>query len=153
MYEEKNISFYLNKLSIEEIERYLILNDNNLFERLSARLNIHEYSKKLYKNALHFTLYKYDSLIGFSPCYFNDKVTGKAYISALIIRKNYQGLGLEEKLLGYIKTYAKHNNYNEINVSFHCKNIQSIKFYEDNFFVKSAQNSDVCTFKFHQDNN
>lgn len=153
MKEANNINFYLSKLSIEEIERFLILNDNNLFEKLSTRVNIHEYSKKLYENALHFTLYKHENLVGFSPCYFNNEEKESAYISALIIRKSYQGLGLEEKLLGYIKEFSKHNKFNQILVSFHCRNSQSVEFYKNNSFTKFDQNKDICIFKYDQDNN
>jgi len=152
MLKKPNINFYLKQLSVEEIERYLVLNDNNLFEKLSARLDIHEYSKKLFDYALHFTLYKYDNLVAFSPCYFNKPKKGKAYISALIVRKSFQGLGLEKILLEHIKGYAKYNNFNEIYVSFHCHNIPSIEFYESNLFVKDAQHESLCTFKFTPDN-
>ncbi len=143
-----DINFYLRRLSLDEIERYLLFNDNNLFEKLSARLDIHEYSKKLYENAKHFALYDRERLIGFAPCYFNDEKQQSAYISALIILKSYQGTGLDKKLLDHIKDYAKQSGFKKIIVNFHCMNSHSIGFYGKNGFKHFNTNNDICFFKY-----
>lgn len=148
----KNINFHLKKLSIEEIETYLRLNDNHFFRKLSDRLDIRKYSEKLHENALHFTLYDGDQLVGFSPCYFNDETVKVAYISALIIKHDYRGLVLTQQLLEHIKAYAEQNNFNSLYVKIHCDNKKSVQFYKDNAFNKfeSDEDSGICTFEYKQ---
>ena len=148
---EQNIIFYLKKLSIDKIADFMILNDNDFFEKLSDRVNIYDYSKKLYENSIHFTLYDGDKLVGFSPCYFNDKKREVGYISSLTIRDNYRGLGLGSYMLSEIKKYAEKNGFNSIMVTIHIDNQISSNFYNKNGFEIFEQNRDsaVSVLKYY----
>jgi ribosomal protein S18 acetylase RimI-like enzyme len=147
---KENIKFFIKKLSIEEIEDFLKLNDNDFFESLSSRVNIQEYSQKLHKNATHFTLYDNNKLVGFSPCYFNDEAKDIVYISSLTIRKGYRGLGFGSELIKYIKKHANKNGFLNIVVSVHCDNKISINFYKKNSFNLLDKNNEtkVCSLKY-----
>jgi ribosomal protein S18 acetylase RimI-like enzyme len=146
----ENISFFIKKLSIKEIEEYLRLNNNDFFEALSGRVNIRDYSKKLYENAIHFTLYDRDKLVGFSPCYFNNRDI--AYISSLTIRDGYRGLGLGSRIVRNIKNYAIKNSLSKIVVSVNCKNRISINFYKKNGFELANENPrmKICELKYEE---
>ena len=133
MIEKKNISFYLKKLS--------------------ERIDIDEYSKKLQNKALHFTIYDNNKLIGFSPCYFNDTVKGVGYISSLTIRSSYRTFGLGSYLLDEIKKYAKNNDFYTVMVSIHIDNKVSSDFYRKNSFKVFEQNREksIVILKYYKE--
>jgi len=131
--------FFLKKLTKDEITTFLKLNDNDFFEKLSDRVDIDEYSQRLYEKSLHFTLYDGDKLIGFSPCYFNNKLQGIGYISSLAIRDGYRRLGLGTYMLNKIKAYAQKNSFTIIHVTIHIDNQISRTFYKKNGFEISQQ--------------
>ncbi len=145
---QEDYIFSQSKLSADEIETFMLSIDGELFEKLSARLNIRDYCKKIEEYALHFAIHKGEELIGLSPCYFNVENQGKAYISALLVKQIHQGIGLKKTLLNRVKEYATQNDFHELIVSFHCDNIKSIEFYQENTFFKYNHNNDLCVFKF-----
>ena len=144
---EEGFYIVLKQLKVAEIEDFFVSVDNELFEKLTDRLNVREYSKKLYEHALHFSAYKGEELVGLSPCYFNNDSGGIVYISALVVKNVYRGNGLKQKLFDSIKKHAKAQNFTEMVVSFHCENQVSVNFYESNLFEKHTQNGGLCVFK------
>ena len=148
--EKENIDFYFKSLSPEEIANYLKLNDNDYFQKLSNRIDIDDYAKKLHQKSLHFTLYEKDKLVGFSPCYFDNKIKNTGYVSSLTIRDGYRGFGLGGRLLMHIKAYAKKSSFIDIKVSVHCDNKISINFYKKNTFEIFEQNDEtnICTLRY-----
>lgn len=143
---KKNIiKIKVQKLSANKVSDFFWEHDNDYFEKLSDRIDIDEYSQKIYENAIHFVVYMDDILIGFSPCYFNNLEEKNAYISSLTIRDGYRRSKLGSRLLEEIKRYANDKGFTHLVVSVHCDNDGSINFYKKNNFTISHKSSETNT--------
>jgi len=151
--ETENIQFEIKKLPEKRISDFFKEHDNDYFERLSDRIDIDDYSQKIYQNATHFTLYDGDTLIGFSPCYFNDDAKEKAYISSLTITDGYRRSKLGSTLLSQIKTYAVDQGVKQLIVSVHSNNKNSINFYNQNEFSVDENNEETQSCSLQYTNN
>ena len=151
--DSKNIQFEINKLPEKRISDFFKEHDNDYFERLSDRIDIDDYSQKVYQNATHFTLNDNEKLIGFSPCYFNDDTKEKAYISSLTIIDGYRRSKHGTNLLSHIKAFATEQGVKQLIVSVHSKNQNSINFYNKNAFSIGEQNdeNESCSLQFFTD--
>jgi ribosomal protein S18 acetylase RimI-like enzyme len=143
-----NISFYIKRLSRDEILQLLERNNNSHYERLSDIVNLREYSKKLSRYALHFTCYDNNELVGLSACYFNDFKTKIGYISGITFLKKYRNSGLGSRLLHEVIKYARVNGFKEIDITPKCANTLLIYFLEKNGFIKDRKNGDRCLLKY-----
>lgn len=139
----QNIQFDIRELSFLEISDFFKEHDNDYFEKLSDRVNIDEYSKKLLESSIQFTLWDNINLIGLSPCYFNNIEEKVGYISSLTIKKDFRGQKLGSKLINQISEYARENGFNIIMVKIHYLNEKSHQFYQKNGFtdfIKDKEN-------------
>ncbi len=75
----------IKSLTQEKILDFLEKNSKSHYENLSDLVNLNTYAKKLSKQAMHFTLYDKEKLIGFSACYFDDDKSKTGYISGLAL--------------------------------------------------------------------
>jgi ribosomal protein S18 acetylase RimI-like enzyme len=120
----------------KSIYNYLLDNDNNLTPPLSTRVNLKEYSLKLYKYAEQFWVIDNKLNIGFSACYLNDS---SLYIATISVSESHKGLGLGKKLLNTIISFANENCVKCIHLEVQPENKNVIAFYKKfNFKEKSS---------------
>ena len=142
------VDFYIKSLSHEEILCFLKKNENDHFEKLSKLVDLEIYAKKLSENALHFTLYDKEELVGFCASYFNDDISKVGYISIISIALEYRALGLGGELINHIIVYARQNLFKEIEVKPDCNNKILIDFFTQQGFFISEKIADRCLIKY-----
>lgn len=130
----KNKQFDIKKLSLIETSNFFKENGEDYFEKLSDRVDINEYSENLIKNSIQFSLWDNKTLIGLSPCYFNNSKESVAYISSLTIKKGFRGKKLGSQMIQQINHYAQKRNFNTVMVKIHYDNLISHNFYMKNGF-------------------
>ncbi len=140
-----NLTIKTVRLPTKVVSDFFWNHDNDYFEKLSDRIDIDDYSKKIHENATHFVIYDEENVIGFSPCYFNNVDEKKAYISSLTIRDGYRRSKLGSRLLTAIKQYADKKGFSTLLVSVHSDNQGSINFYKKNNFKVGHINEDTKT--------
>ena len=145
---QRKVDFHIKPLSQEEIFCFLKKNENDHFKKLSELVDLKTYAKKLSENALHFTLYEKDELVGFCASYFNDDISKVGYISIISIVGGSRGLGLGGKLINHIIGYARQNFYKEIRIKPDCNNRVLIGFFIKQGFFMSEKIADRCLIKY-----
>ncbi len=138
----QNIQFEIKQLSIADVSQFLQAHDNDYFEKLSDRVDINEYSKKVVENATHFTVSDNKQLLGFSPCYFNNIKDKTAYISSLTIKQGFRGKRLGSELIKKVMQHAKENNFIAVMVKIHYLNDCCHQFYQKNGFSDFVQDKE-----------
>ncbi len=142
------VDFYIKSLPQEEILCFLNNNNRSHYEKLSDIVDLDAYAKKLSENAMHFTLYDEEKLIGFCPCYLHDDISKVGYISGISFLEGQRGLGLGGKLLKHVIEYGKQNLFKEINIKPDCNNIVLINFFIKKGFVMYEKVEGRCLLKY-----
>ena len=151
--EPRKIKFAVKQLTVNEICAFFTLNDSDYFEKLSDRIDIDVYSKKVHDHTIQFTLFDNELLVGLSPCYFNYIEEKTGYISSLTIRKGYRHLNLGSEMIKHIKGYAITKGFNAIAVQAHCENSLNVSFYIKNGFKLFHKNRTACVYKYQASSN
>ncbi len=95
-----------------------ILNEvNNDFKPpLDKRINIDEYSQKLFDNSVIYYAKKDDIYIGFIAFYCNNMETKIAYVPMIAIMSEFRGQGIGSKLLDIAIAHIKNNGFRKIEI-------------------------------------
>jgi len=102
----------------------------------------------LSENALNFTLYDDQKLVGLCSCYFNDEANKIGYLSGISLLRGYRKQGFGSNLLGAVIEYAHQKYFKEIHITPECKNKVLIHFLEKNMFVKHDTIGTRCLMKY-----
>lgn len=110
---------------------------DDLFEpKLSQKINIIEYSSKIYLNAELFVFFYNKQIVALVACYLNDFDNYIGYITNVSVIKEHQKKGLSKQLLYKCIEYAKKKNFRKIILQVDEKNIIAIKVYSDLGFFR-----------------
>ena len=107
MEEIKYYTYQPNIVDYHELLSYLEETDDLIVPRLSSRVNLEEYSKKVCKNATMFVAKKGEEWIGLEAVYFNE-YPNFSYNTLLSVKEEYQNstnVGMELMLMQ--KRYLK----------------------------------------------
>ena len=112
-FEIKQIEDSSNRFFVEEI----LHNVNNDFKPpLDKRININDYTLKLYKNAIIYYAIKDSLNIGFIAFYRNNQETKIAYVPMIAIMSEFRGQGIGSKLLDIAIAHIKNNGFRKIEI-------------------------------------
>lgn len=124
------VEIKIQKVSLIRIKKYLEENSSIFIPPLNTRIDIEEFSNKIYNNAIHFCAFDKDNLIGFLASYFNHPQKEFGYITTISVSLEYQNKGIASKLLTEAFNYARLNNFNNIRLEVHKNNLHAIDFYK-----------------------
>lgn len=99
-------------------------------EKISKRIDLFTYSKKLADKSIHFYLKDEEKLIGMTCCYMNDLNKLKAFISIICIDPEYYGKGIGSNLTLASEKVAFKLGFKFIESEVHINNSFSIKMYQ-----------------------
>lgn len=135
------------KLQTEFIIDYFKENDSIFVPSLRSRVNIFDYSEKIFKYAEHFYVLRKGRIICFSACYMNYGQESVAFITSISVVKDYQGQGIGNKLLNKIIDLAKNKKIKKIRLEVNSENDKALNFYLNNGFIalrSEEANEDFC---------
>lgn len=109
--------------------------NNNFKPALEHRVNISEYSKKIFGNAVTFEAWSNKRMIGMIAVYFNpsDK---SAFITNVSVIKEFMGKGIAKELLRNCLVYSSENMYTEIKLEVNKENHSAIELYRSLNFIQ-----------------
>ena len=93
------ITYSINTLKLEQLKNFIKKIDDYFIPPLSERVNLTEYSNKIYKNATLFEAWDNDTLIGLIACYANNLKTKVAFFSLVAVLKEYRQQGIAGTLI------------------------------------------------------
>ena len=130
------------QLDFKTIYNFLKKCDNLFIPKLSSIVNLKEYSEKLSKKSIQFCHYVNGNLVGMLAMYANDFTEKTAFITIMVLIKEYQGRGLAKQLLIDAIKYAKNLGFKKVRLEVYNKNIKAINLYKKLGFRKHMNKTD-----------
>lgn len=135
-----------------DIYIHLMSCESQFVPRLSTKVELKQYSKKIYDKATRFEGWDKKSLIGLVAAYCN-RQDGCLYITNVSVENLYQGHGIAKQLLRISIIFAKENNFNFIELEVNKKNKNAINLYKKLNFENLKENLESCFFTYKIDRN
>lgn len=112
----------------EKIRQVLAVFDSIMVPRISQRVNLQEYAKKLAQNAVWFLAYDKENVAGHCAVYMNQKDC--AFISSIAVKPQMQGRGIGSGLWNCVEKEAEVRKIHKITLKVLKENAQAIRFYK-----------------------
>jgi ribosomal protein S18 acetylase RimI-like enzyme len=133
--------------SREDIQTHLTACDGQFFPRLSSRVNLCDYSSKLFEQACTFEAWHEQSLAGLVAVYFQDTVDRSGFISNVSVLQAYSGEGLASGLMGRCTEKARKLGLRELRLEVATVNSPAIHLYRKFEFVECGRTSTNLTMQ------
>ena len=92
--------------------------------------NLNKLVEKFYRYAIVYAAYLEEKIVGFIAFYCNDESTYIAYLSVIVVQKEYHNLGIGTKLLNTMTNYCKSKNFKSIQLEVSKANSNAIALYK-----------------------
>jgi len=120
--------------TLKHVQQHLIACSDTFVPNLSSYVNINEYSKKIFKQAVLFTKFDEDKLVGLVAAY--DNPTEKfGWITNVSVDPNYSKKGIASELLNRCYKYFETKKYFNIFLEVFSDNEKAIKLYTKQGFI------------------
>lgn len=120
----------------DEIFNSLSLCSSALFNQdINNEETLKKLSHKYAENGVCYVVSVGGVVSGFVACYVNDRETFKGFLSIIVIKKEYQGLGLGALLLDVVFATCKQETIRELLLEVDSNNDLAIKFYKRRGFI------------------
>jgi len=137
-----NIEYKIGVGSQNEIYLHFLDCDKFFIPKLSEKVNISEYSEKIFNEAINFEAWDNERLIGLVSMYINEEDTSFGYITNVSIINEYKNRGIASNLLKKCIKYSKDINLNWISLKVDTKNVSAVNLYNKfNFMEEKHKNS------------
>ena len=115
--------------SEQAIYSHLMKCNENFIPLLENKVNIQEYSAKIFKKAVTFEAWDGDIMIGLIAAYFNDPDGQSVYITNVSIIRPYMGKDIASILINRCIDYAKQNSFRSIRLEVAKANYKAVNLY------------------------
>ncbi len=131
-------SIYLRQqtASCEDIQTHLTACDDQFLPRLSSRVNLRDYSCKLFDQACTFEAWYDQLLVGLVAAYLHDSVDRCGFISNVSVLRDFSGEGLGSRLMDVCTKRARELEMRELRLEVASANSAAIHLYERLKFVE-----------------
>lgn len=129
------IKYSLNMASATQIAEHLRRCDADFVPRLSGRVEIDDYARKIASKAVRFEGWVGGQLIGLVAAYCNDLVEGIAYITSVSVLREWAGKRIAESLVDQCVQFAQATGMRQIALEVGRSNVPAIKLYQRRGFV------------------
>lgn len=130
----KNLTYYNNYFSPSLIE---------------MTKNLEEYARKLYENAITFEIInEKKERLGIISFYANDHISNIAFITIIVVDKNYSNCGIGSFLIEYAEKYCKSIGMKKMRLEVNKNNKNALKFYEKhNYHIENEKDNTYYMLK------
>jgi ribosomal protein S18 acetylase RimI-like enzyme len=133
--------------SREDIQMHLVACDGQFLPKLSSRVNLHDYSCKLFEQACTFEAWHEQSLAGLIAGYFQDPVDRSGFISNVSVLRDYSGEGLASGLMDRCTEKARKLGLRALRLEVAPANSPAIHLYRKFKFVECGRTSTNLTMQ------
>lgn len=142
----KSIRYEINKSSYDDIKKHLIACDNYFVPKLSKKVKIDEYSRKLINNAIRIEAWSSSTLIGLIAFYIN---VGNSFlfITNVSVLTDFKGFGIAKNLMQELINQSQHSKLKEIKLEVNKSNSNAINLYKFFNFEIENENQDNYLMK------
>jgi len=125
-----DVNYTVKTASEHDISLHLSLCNDSFSPSLSQRVDIVEYSKKIFDKAITFEAWHDRDLVGLVAAYFNDSIGRSGYISNVSINYDYMGKGIATALMSSCLSYAEKCGIKNITLEVFNTNSSAIGLYK-----------------------
>jgi ribosomal protein S18 acetylase RimI-like enzyme len=126
----EGIEFREGTATQEDIQAHLEGCDGNFSPRLSLKVDIQEYSKKISAKAQTFEAWSGDTLVGLVAAYLNDRGARSGFITNVSVVKAFMGRGIASALLDRCLDRSRQEGMEAIGLQVSMESREAIRFYE-----------------------
>ena len=116
--------------SEQDIYSHLVKCNENFTPPLNNKVNIQEYSGKIFGKAVTFEAWSGNVLVGLVASYFNDPNGQTGYITSVSTIKAYMGKGIASILINMSINYARQHSFETIILEVDKASEQVINLYK-----------------------
>lgn len=131
------VEYFVNRGTESEIFSHLSACNAEFVHDLAERVDIKEYSKKIYTRSERFEAWSDDTLVGLVAAYCNDQTGQMAYITSVSVLDAWQGKGIAAKLISRCIEHARIQGMRCITLEVARGNAPAKALYEKYGFVVS----------------
>lgn len=121
------------------IEQHLAVCDQAFVPRLSARVELHEYSRRLHLRATRVEAWVESELIGLLAFYCNDVSTRVGFVSNVSVVPQYRGKGIAGEMVRRCIEHCRSAGMRRLDLEVDPSNADAIRLYERNGFVRRGE--------------
>lgn len=133
-----NVVYKKKDALVEDIYGHLIRCSENFIPPLSGRVNIEDYSNKIFRQSVTYEAWFANKLIGLVAVYFSDFPGRLAFITNVSVESQYVRIGIPSKLLSDCIAEAKDRRCASMELEVDSLNAPAIKLYEKFNFIISG---------------
>lgn len=122
----------ISNINQDSIREFLWSCDKDFIPRLSQRIEINTYSKKIYEYANVYCVIVSEQIRAMCAIYLNNEKEG--FITSFNVVKTSQNNGYGTILMQYVLNEAKKQKYTTVALKVDCNNQKAINFYKKNLF-------------------
>lgn len=127
--EAVEIIYRVKVAGTKEILAHLEACNNSFHPLLTQRVNIEEYSRKIFEKAVTFEAWNGKVLVGLVAAYFTNDANRCAYITNVSVMDAFMRLGIASRLLMECVERAAKENFKEIKLEVNKENARAIGMY------------------------
>lgn len=120
-------TYKIKTATLEEIYNHLQNCDSEFIYQLNFKVNIKDYSEKIYLNSLTFECWNNNILAGILCAYFNKN--GEVFVTNLSVLPHYYRKNIASNLVKNCIDHAKKRQFNKICLEVDINNHKAIKLY------------------------
>jgi len=137
-----NLIYRVETASFEEIYDHLELCDSSFMPALSSRVNLADYSKKIFEKGISIEAWHGEILVGMINMYLNDVKNGLGFITNVSVLKEYRGHGIASTLLKICLMQAGNRGFNRVRLEVSSENSAAKRMYLRAGFLAIQDNAD-----------
>ena len=141
------LKYTINISQIDDISDHLKKCSDLFIPALSTRINIDDYSTKLFEKSLRFEAWQQNELVGLIAAYLNEDI-GQVFISNVSVLKSFEGKGIGGELLKMSIDFFRNKSVFLIKLEVNNRNIRAVKFYEKFKFKMDCSSDETTYLKF-----
>lgn len=123
--------YSVKKASRQEIYQHLQRVNKFFIPSLEYRVDIADFSDKIFNNAITFEAWDNENLIGLLSVYFNNTLHYHAFINNISIEEKHANSGIATSLMSNCLKYGQNNNFKSVGLEVSTHNLIAIKLYEN----------------------
>ena len=134
--------------SEQDIYFHLITCNENFIPHLEKRVNIREYSTKIFEKAVTFEAWFDNTLVGLVAIYLNDPEGQSGYITNVSSIRRFMAKGIASHLINMSIDYARQHNFKTIFLEVAKENVYALKMYKKHQFQEFKVKQDTILMKY-----
>lgn len=135
-----SVEYRVNQATETEVADHLSHCDTNFIPRLSSRVEIDDYARKIVSKAMRFEAWAGKTLVGLVAAYCNDQEKRVAYVTNVSVMKAWTGKGIAVCLMNQCIEHSKLSGMQQISLEAGNDNTPALNLYKKSGFVADQAN-------------